>query len=216
MADFDPPFASTGPTRYPDATEKAVGFPCGPLDLNLFNGLFKRLESELNNVIKDAGIVPSDASFNQVSQAIQSLINTAIQNPLDHNHDELYYRKSAVDALIAGIASWDGNWLYESSPQSVVAGSSLTLNHGLGRQPYKAEVRLLCIVSEGGYSVGDEVENNFYVSSYGMGPTICYDFNNTTTIRVVSGSQTIGLPNKNNGGWFYINSNNWRYIVRAR
>lgn len=77
MANFATPFASSGPRRNPTSDERANGFPCGPADQTLFNGLFHRIESELANVITAAGLTPTDASFNQVQQAIAALIDAA-------------------------------------------------------------------------------------------------------------------------------------------
>jgi hypothetical protein len=77
MANFATPFAQTGPRRNPSSDERANGFPCGPADQTLFNGLFHRIESELNNVITYAGLTPTDADFSQVRQAIQVLIDAA-------------------------------------------------------------------------------------------------------------------------------------------
>ena len=77
MADFDIPFANTGSRRSPTADEKAQGFPCGPADQTLFNGMFHRIEAELGDLINYAGLAGSDADYSQVRQAILTLINAA-------------------------------------------------------------------------------------------------------------------------------------------
>lgn len=77
MAKFDPPFSVTGPRRSPTLDEAANGFPCGPADQTLFNGLFNRIEAELGNLILFTGLTPTDADFNQVRKAIQSMIASA-------------------------------------------------------------------------------------------------------------------------------------------
>lgn len=77
MANFSTPFASTGPRRTPNADEKANGFPCGAADQTLFNGMFHRIEAELGEVISYAGLVPTDAQYNQVRLAIQAMIAAA-------------------------------------------------------------------------------------------------------------------------------------------
>lgn len=78
MANFSTPFALTGPRRNPTADEKANGFPCGPADQLLFNGMFHRIEAELGNLISYAGLTGTDTDFTQVRQAVQSLISTAV------------------------------------------------------------------------------------------------------------------------------------------
>lgn len=77
MANFSTPFASTGPRRTPNADEKANGFACGPADQTLFNGMFHRIEAELGDLITFAGLVPTDAQYNQVRLAVQALIAAA-------------------------------------------------------------------------------------------------------------------------------------------
>lgn len=78
MADFKVPFGSQSGRRPPNADEKINGFPCGPADQQLFNGLFWRIESELGAILNDAGIVPSDDNLAQVLEAIRLLIKRGV------------------------------------------------------------------------------------------------------------------------------------------
>ena len=71
MADFATPFASQAGRRTPTADEKVNGFPCGPADQTLFNGLFHRLESEIGNVISYAGLTGSDADYAQLRSRLR-------------------------------------------------------------------------------------------------------------------------------------------------
>lgn len=77
MADVNVPFASNAGRRSPTADEKLNGFPCGPADQFLFNGLFYRLEAELRAVIVEAGLTPTDTNMGQVRDAIKLLIDSA-------------------------------------------------------------------------------------------------------------------------------------------
>lgn len=77
MANFNPAFSTSADFRMPTSDERQNGFPCGPADRELFNGLFHRIEAELGNVIVAAGITPSDDSFTQVLEAIEAIISTA-------------------------------------------------------------------------------------------------------------------------------------------
>lgn len=77
MADFDPPFADSGEHRLPTPGEVASGFECGPADRSLFNGLFRRLESELGNLMTHAGIVHTDDNYTGVKDAVLALIAAA-------------------------------------------------------------------------------------------------------------------------------------------
>lgn len=77
MADFETPFGNNSGRRLPTEDERINGFPCGPADQTLFNGLFHRIESELGSLISYAGLVPSDGDFSQVRKAVEALISTA-------------------------------------------------------------------------------------------------------------------------------------------
>ncbi|MEF2554054.1 hypothetical protein VQ042_22390 [Aurantimonas sp. A2-1-M11] len=77
MAKFDTPFSSSADRRYPTSDERQNGFPCGPADQRLFNGLFYRLESEIGEVIDHAGIIQTDDRFTQLREAIVALIEAA-------------------------------------------------------------------------------------------------------------------------------------------
>lgn len=77
MANFEVPFSATGPRRTPTVDEKANGFPCGPADQTLFNGMFHRIEAELGNLIAYAGLAPTDADYTQVRKSIVALIEAA-------------------------------------------------------------------------------------------------------------------------------------------
>jgi hypothetical protein len=72
MADFVTPFAQGGPRRSPTSSEKTNGFPCGPADQELFNGLFYRLEAELGGLVNLSGFTGSDADLQQVPRAVRS------------------------------------------------------------------------------------------------------------------------------------------------
>lgn len=78
MADFDVPFATDAEKRFPSAAEHQQGFPCGPADQKLFNGLFYRLEAEIGSVVNFAGIGQTDARMTNLLEAIQQLIASAI------------------------------------------------------------------------------------------------------------------------------------------
>lgn len=77
MADFRTPFSSGGSFRFPTTDERLNGFPCGPADRELFNGLLLRIESEINSVVGEAGLIPTDTQHDWLMQAIQALINAA-------------------------------------------------------------------------------------------------------------------------------------------
>jgi hypothetical protein len=78
MADFDPPFGSVGGnTRLPTVDERQEGFGCGPADQALFNGMFGRLEAEMQSVFDEAGIAGDDGDNTILVQSILALIAAA-------------------------------------------------------------------------------------------------------------------------------------------
>jgi hypothetical protein len=78
MADFSTPFSSTGGNnRLPTIDERQEGFPCGPADQMLFNGMFRRLEAELQAIITGAGLTGDDDDDTIVYQSILALIAAA-------------------------------------------------------------------------------------------------------------------------------------------
>lgn len=77
MADFSTPFGQSSDRRFPTVDEAQNGFPCGPADQRLFNGLHYRTEAEIGEVIEFAGIVPTNDRFTQLREAIEALIAAA-------------------------------------------------------------------------------------------------------------------------------------------
>lgn len=77
MANFLIPFGRDSEKRLPSLDERQNGFPCGPADQRLFNGLFNRIESEIGEVIDFAGLTGDDADLTQLRQAIEAMIAAA-------------------------------------------------------------------------------------------------------------------------------------------
>ena len=77
MPDFDPPFAQNGEFRFPNANEQSLGWPCGPIDQNLLNGLFRIHNGNIGNVIAEAGVTGPDGDLTKLRRAIEALIAAA-------------------------------------------------------------------------------------------------------------------------------------------
>jgi len=77
MANFNIPFSRDGGRRVPTSDERLNGFPCGPADQSLFNGLFYAIQAELGHLILYAGLTGTDANHTQVRQAVEALIEAA-------------------------------------------------------------------------------------------------------------------------------------------
>lgn len=78
MAKFSPPWASVGGVvRSPTVDEQNDGFPCGPLDLDLWNRLFQGIHAELQAILDEGGITGTEEDDTGVLQAIQAMIAAA-------------------------------------------------------------------------------------------------------------------------------------------
>lgn len=78
MAKFSPPWASVGGvTRSPTVDEQNDGFPCGELDLDLWNRLIQRYDAELQAILDEGGITGTEEDDTGVLQAIQAMIAAA-------------------------------------------------------------------------------------------------------------------------------------------
>lgn len=78
MANFTIPFGQDAERRFPTSDERQNGFPCGPADMRLFNGLFNTIQSEIGEVISYAGLVGSDGDLTQLRKAIKAMIDAAM------------------------------------------------------------------------------------------------------------------------------------------
>ena len=107
---------------------------------------------------------------------------------------------------------------YVSPEQTITAGGTLSLSHGLGVTPKLLRTILVCKTSEAGYSGGDELDLSGFQpqqaasAAYGVGITpgsssIAVIFANSTGVFLV--------PVKSTGAIGVINPANWRLIVRA-
>ena len=86
MALFSPPFASDGELRNPDENEQSEGFPCGPADRTLFNGLLNRIEAELNAIQIEGGVAGDANDNTTVVTAILNMIEAATGGGLEENY----------------------------------------------------------------------------------------------------------------------------------
>lgn len=65
------PFAASGSQRVPTAQELIDGFPCGPLDLPLWNFLMYWLTGQADGVIEKSGLVTDDSDLTRLAKAIR-------------------------------------------------------------------------------------------------------------------------------------------------
>lgn len=100
--------------------------------------------------------------------------------------------------------------LFESAPQTITSGGTLTIAHGLGVQPKLYEIVLQCVTAEGGYVAGEETIT-FSGGQSNQGLSLRA---NATNMIVVVGSSGIIVVNTS-GTTFVITNSRWNIVVRA-
>lgn len=107
---------------------------------------------------------------------------------------------------------------YTSEDQTLTAGGSITLTHGLGDKPFIVQGLLKCTTAEHGYSIGDEVAVDFMqqvgasAASYGMS---CVITDTELSIRLGDATSTFYVHTKSSGAPVNITNTNWKLIVKA-
>ena len=106
---------------------------------------------------------------------------------------------------------------YTSPDQTITAGGSLNLTHGLGVRPFLIQAYLKCITAEAGYAIGDVVPTPINISSTtgsNQGVVIVPD---ATELFVRYGSGGMIIMRKDTGASFSgtITPANWRLVVEA-
>lgn len=105
---------------------------------------------------------------------------------------------------------------FVSAQQVITSAGGLTLAHGLGSTPTLAQVRLICLVAEHEYSIGDELFVPFYITVAGTntGVAIVPDATNLN-IRYGNGALTFNILTKTTGVFAAITNASWNAIFRA-
>lgn len=101
-----------------------------------------------------------------------------------------------------------------SSQQVITAGGSLSIAHGLGTKPKLIDVTIICLVADGGYAIGAELNVTYSdangASSYGVGVD-----RGATNLSLKFGVTGLTLINATTGAAFVITPANWRLVARA-
>lgn len=105
-----------------------------------------------------------------------------------------------------------------SGQYPITPGAQAVFNHNLGVVPFLVEFSFVCVVAEGGWSVGDVVHRgNWYQNSSGtdISVGIYWYVETSTQVTLGLGSVAILLPTKSTGFRFTATAANWRFIVRV-
>lgn len=199
-------------------------------------GTFQLLQS-IPPIITIASQAQAQAGTDNTTVMTPLRTNQAIQalgTPLTATGDMLYADTpttkarlgigSARQALLVNAGATAPQWStlpftksYESAPQAIVGGGSITLAHGLGVQPKLYLVAAKCVTAELGYSVNDEVLINPMLNvvggSFGRGVVIIPDATNLFVRQGTDGF--FNILKKSDGSITAITGANWKLIFRA-
>lgn len=100
---------------------------------------------------------------------------------------------------------------YTSAELNIVAGSTASVDHGLGVMPKFVQAVFVCKTAEFGYVVGEEVDAHRDATSTAYNYTLA---RTSTSIRYICGSSGIALPNAT-GGYTTLTPANWKLVIRA-
>ncbi|GEM_PF-3419016 len=107
----------------------------------------------------------------------------------------------------------NGAPLYESAEQTITSFTSTTVSHGLGRQPYLAQIILRCKTAEGGFAVGDEI--HFRSGSNSVSNAFSFWSNSTALGFMSDANITVARRDAPLGNLWNITFANWRVVMRA-
>ena len=105
---------------------------------------------------------------------------------------------------------------YSSGQKTFTLGSQTSLSHSMGAQPTLIQLSLQCLSGEGGYSIGDEV--NDIASWYNDGTNtrgFAIIVPGAASILVTVGTTAIIGMNKGTGAPFTLTPASWAFVVRA-
>lgn len=194
--------------------------------MQLTSPLTKRLDAAWaagsNQGCLDTGTVLSSGTYfffeiqrsdTLATEILASLSSTAPTMPANYDRKRLIgfvYRSSSVNG--PPIMKKDGSF---TSDQLVFANSSaVSVSHGLGAKPSKVRARIVCLVSEGGYSVGDEIHLSTQWGTFSTSVKGNALSANATTITFAVYIQ-MNVAAKSGSTDISITPANWRVILEA-
>lgn len=100
---------------------------------------------------------------------------------------------------------------YVSAEQTITAGGTINLTHGLGAVPRIVRPVFVCKVAEAGHVVGEEIDATYESNGSNYNYMIAAT---STTLRCVCGSNGFAAPNAS-GAFQALTQANWSLVVRA-
>lgn len=145
-------------------------------------------------------------------------IDGALNYKLDTQYESITLVSDGANWLIGNSLSVLNKY-FVSSEQTITAGGSLTIAHGLSEEPTLIQPYLICKTAEGGYSIGDKY---IFTGAYQVATASTVSFGasfvpDSTNINVRYGTfaNIFSINNKTTGNTFNITPANWRLVIRA-
>lgn len=197
----------------------------------VFNGINGKLVKESAAKVNDSGdVISNGAQFGQSGTASN---NFHWRNMLDGllrlsrgNAGSLGAGDNAADVMrvkadnsVEFPGGIRGGFAkeYTSAEQTITAGGTVNLTHGLGAVPKLIRTELVCKTAESDYVIGDVIEVDLAVTpASSLTSTGHVVKKNSTTISVTFGNSATAYFGKSSAGASVTLANaNWRLIVRA-
>ncbi len=146
-----------------------------------------------------------------VTDVLFSLSSTAPTMPTS------YDRKRVIGSVVrtAGVNGSPAKPVsttvpFRSQPQTIVLSSNMPVSHGLGAVPARVNAKLVCVITDAGYAVGDEVSLSTFWNTTG-GAVLGA---NATSV-FVSFPAAYPIFNKTTFGNVVITAASWRLVFEA-
>ncbi len=187
------------------------------------------IDSAASNTIKRVTWAVVKSFFQPVNAVLTALagIGAAVQGDILYGSGAGTWARRAkgTDGQILQLASGLPTWAtgpaftksFESAQQTITAGGTLTLAHGLGSQPKLYMAVLQCTTGNLGYSTGDEVAINPMLNTTDASVQAISMVPDATNLNVRFGvnSSSLKIMNKGGTGLQDITNSSWRLVVRA-
>jgi len=117
-------------------------------------------------------------------------------------------------SAISGLTVTQAN----QTPLPTLVSTLMSFTHGLGAIPFSAELELVCLTAEAGFTIGDTISNACVNPASGLVVTpIITKTATTAEARTGTNTGTFYITNKTTGGQVVPTAANWawRFKVRA-
>lgn len=145
-----------------------------------------------------AAAVAISSAYATTAIAVSGLATTGIMNPVT--------TRNLVDSRIGAS--------FTSSPQTMTAGSSVSIAHGLGAVPSTIDLYAVCISAEDNYAVGDKIRMQAWSESgVSRGAMIAAD---ATNIYIIVAAGTVNYLDRSTGAFAGMDLTKWQFVGVAK